>query len=449
MPVDDRRRRRRLRDLLITALVLTALTGLAVLSERHRVSADWTAIGRNSLGEHSRSLLASLEGPVTVTVFAREERLLRSAARELLDRYARVHADFHYGFADPDANPALTRESKAQASGEAVIEYDGRRETLRSLSEASLTAALERLARRGKRWIVYLTGHGERDLRGKRNFDLGRLGDALGQRGYTVQPLPLEAGAEIPRNTALLVIADARVPLPPGVVSGLLDYLAGGGNLLWLREPGDVAEDAGALERALGIERLAGHLEDATAARLYNIDDARFLVVGRYPPHAVTRGLDLQTLFPGVAALAPREDAGGGFEMQPLLRSSGLARRVHASGTDSPASPDSRGTTFAMALTRARAERDAGEQRVIVVGDTDFLANAYIGNGGNLDLGLSMTRWLSGADELVAVRTREAPDLRFEMSQPMMLGLAFGALFVLPMLLLAVGFVVWFRRHRR
>ena len=439
--------RRRLRDGLVTTLVLAALAGLAVLAERHRVSADWTAVGRNTLGERSLSLLDSLKGGVAVTVFAREERLVRAAASELLDRYERAFAAFSYRFVDPDREPELFRESRARRAGDAIVEYEGRSETLRGLSEAGLTAALERLARHGDRWVVALTGHGERDLRGKRNFDLGRFGEALAERGYAVRPLALETSIEIPHNTALLVIADARVSLSSGAVSRLLDYLAAGGNLLWLREPGVDSEAAG-LDRVLGIQRLPGQLEDAAAASLYDLDDARFLVIGRYPPHPVTGALDLQTLFPGAAALAV-DGSDNDFRAQALMRTSPLARRVDPSLAEGFAAVEASGTPFAIALTRTRPDAADGEQRAIVVGDADFLANAYVGNGDNLQLGLAMTRWLSGADELLQVKSREAPDLRFEMSQPMMLGLAFGALFVLPMLLLTAGFVVWYRRHRR
>ena len=212
----DRRWQRRLRAWLVTALALAVLAGLAVLAERHRLTADWTAVGRNSLGERSRSLLASLEGEVRVTVFADEERLTRAAASELLTRYERAHDGFRHRFVDPAREPALARELGVTRADTLVVEYQGRRETVRGYAERTLTAALERLAQRGQRWIVFLAGHGERDPSGQRNFDLGTLGGALAERGYTVQPLHLAASGAVPRNTAVLVLADPRVDLPPG-----------------------------------------------------------------------------------------------------------------------------------------------------------------------------------------------------------------------------------------
>lgn len=440
--MSDKRLARHVRAALATTLALALLAGLAVLAERHRAAWDWTAVGRNTLSERSLSLLAGLQGEIEVIVFASEDRLRRAAATELLSRYERAHPRFDYRFVDPARAPELARELGVTRADTLVVRYGGQREQVRGYAERNLSAALERLARRGERWIVFLGGHGERSPAGDANFDLGRFGEALTERGFRVRTLDLATSGAIPRNTALLVLADPRVPLPPGAVEHLLEHLRDGGNLLWLREPGGGA-DIEPLAALLGVQRLPGVIHDPASASLYRIEDPRVLVVGSYPSHPLLAGLDVETLFPGAAALALAEE-GTGFTGAAVLRTGGAAERVLADGTREAAAAT--GWVFSHALRRQAAER---EQRVLVSGDTDFLANAYVGNGANLQLGLEMVRWLTGADELVGVKTGQAPDLRLELSQPMMLGLAFGALFVLPALLLGAGFVVWFKRHRR
>ena len=105
------------------------------------------------------------------------------------------------------------------------------------------------------------------------------------------------------------------------------------------------------------------------------------------------------------------------------------------------------GARFGYALTRAG--NGGVEQRVAVIGDADFLANSYLGNGGNLQLGLALVRWLTGADAMVGIATRDAPDLRLELSQATMLVIALGALFGMPLLLLATGLIIRTRRRQR
>jgi ABC-type uncharacterized transport system involved in gliding motility auxiliary subunit len=86
---------------------------------------------------------------------------------------------------------------------------------------------------------------------------------------------------------------------------------------------------------------------------------------------------------------------------------------------------------------------------VAVIGDGDFLSNTYLGNSGNLDLGLRLFTWLTGDDELIAITARTAPDATLELSRAATLAIGFGFLFVLPVLLLAAGGRIWYRRRRR
>ena len=90
-----------------------------------------------------------------------------------------------------------------------------------------------------------------------------------------------------------------------------------------------------------------------------------------------------------------------------------------------------------------------GEQRVVVTGDGDFLSNAYLGNGGNLMLGLNIFNWLAHDDSYISINPRPAPDLSLILS-PLAQGfIGFGFLLALPLLLISAGIGVWVRRRRR
>jgi len=89
------------------------------------------------------------------------------------------------------------------------------------------------------------------------------------------------------------------------------------------------------------------------------------------------------------------------------------------------------------------------EQRVVVLGDGDFVSNAYLGNGGNLELALNVIGWLAGDDTLINIPAKAAPDLDFNLSRAAAGLIAFGALLVLPAGLLGTGAVVWHLRRRR
>ena len=86
-------------------------------------------------------------------------------------------------------------------------------------------------------------------------------------------------------------------------------------------------------------------------------------------------------------------------------------------------------------------------QRVVVIGDADFLSNAVVGNGGNLDLGLNLVRWLAQDDALLDIPPRVAPDRQFDLPRPVAVTLGLTFLVILPLACVIAG--VWIRHRRR
>jgi ABC-type uncharacterized transport system involved in gliding motility auxiliary subunit len=85
----------------------------------------------------------------------------------------------------------------------------------------------------------------------------------------------------------------------------------------------------------------------------------------------------------------------------------------------------------------------------VVIGDSDFILNASIGRGVNLDLAGNIFNWLAADDNLLNIRSVQAPDVRLEMNQTLSLVLAVFFLFVLPLGLIVAGVWIWLRRRRR
>ncbi len=449
----------RLQNLLFIALFLGCLGLLAWLSTQYVYRADWTASGRNTLAPATTKLLAILDKPVTITAYATtENEVLRKRISDIVARYQRVKPTINLAFVNPNTDPERTRKEGISADGELVIAYDGRTEKLQDLSEQGLTNTLQRLARQGQRWIAFIQGHGERDPQGQANHDLGNFSSELTKRGFTLQTVNLVTTPTVPDNTHALVIAGPAVNLLPGEVQLIQDYVNTGGNLLWLGDPGPL-HGLEPLAQKLGVELLPGVVVDTTT-QLFGIDNPAFALVVEYPPHAITRNFANLTLFPQAIALEAK--APQGWQSTPFLQT--LPRSWTETGPmEGEISPDTnsgerRGPlTLGVAMTRASPKANAAnpakgngkQQRVIVVGDGDFLSNAFLGNGGNLDLGLAIFNWLSSDDALLNVPAKSAIDTKLNLSRSEMAVISIGALFVIPVLLLLAGLVIWYRRRRR
>lgn len=428
------------------ALLFLTVVGLALwLARDYHVQIDLSRAARNSLSEASVALLATLDQPVKITAFASERKDLRKAIRELIGRYQRHKPDIALEFVSPDADPARVRAAGVQLDGELVVEYGQAREKIQHHSEDGLTNALARLARGSERWLVFVTGHGERSPERQANHDLSLWAGELAKRGIKTRSLALGGDAQIPQNTAVLVITGPQARYLPGEVRKLEDYISRGGNLLWLADPGPLHGLEPLAER-LGVEFQRGVIVDPVSQALTGAS-ATFYVATEYGAHPIVRQFTLTTLFPDTVALAPR--APKDWRAQEFLQTGpnawsetgALTAKIEFTKDRDIPGP----LTFGVALTH---KLDDSEQRVAVIGDGDFLSNTFLANGGNLELGINLVNWAASDDRLLNLPARTAPDLQLDLSQPAQLFIAFGFLFMLPLLLVGAGVFIWWRRRR-
>jgi len=453
----------RLQNIAFVVLFVAAMGLLAWLSTRYTYQADWSAGTRNTLSEPSRLLLDTLKGPIEITAFTGDTGNLRKGIANLVARYQRYKSDIRLEFVDPNQDPERTRAQGISIGGELLISYHGRSEKLQDLSEQGLSNALQRVGRQAQRWIVFLEGHGERNPHGQANHDLGSFVQELERKGLTVQAVNLAQNPSIPLNTTVLVLAGPQVDLLPGETKLIDEYLDKGGNLLWLADPGKQHGLEGIGEH-LGVHFLPGVVVDANT-QLFGIDNPAFALVPEYPNHPITRDLKTLSLFPQAAGIdfkAPPPWQGSEFlttlprtwnETDPL---SGEIRRDE--DRDEHAGPLSLGVSLTRELDNvakpkdSKAETDKEDsvsQRVVVVGDGDFLSNAYLGNGGNLNLGMNIFNWLAHDDSFIAIPAKTAPDTSLNLSKIATGSIGLGFLIVLPLLLLGSGLVIWLKRRKR
>ncbi len=429
-------------------LAATGLTGW--LSTQYNYHADWTENGRNTLSETSVALLGELSQPVVITVFVRETPMLRKHISELVARYQRYKADIELKFVNPDADPQRVREMNITTEGEMVVESGGLQARTRQISEEGISNALQKVLRGGERKIAFLQGHGERDFLGAATYDLSTWAQQLQAKGTQLYGLNLASEAVVADNTSLLVIAGPQADLLPAELVAIQGYLDGGGNLLWLADPGKLFGLSG-IGKQMGLEFLSGTIIDPNVSQvgmqLFGTDDPRMVLVASYGAHPVVSDFDFNTLFP-MARGIEISDAGEWWPTVLLKTLSNVwAENGEVAGSIGFDEGDVAGPlNIGVALSR---ERDGGQQRVVVIGDGDFLSNGYLGVGGNLQLAMNIANWLVSDDALLSIPAKSSSDITLDMDEfeLAMVGLAF--LVVLPLLLLGSGFFIWWRRRRR
>ena len=310
---------------------------------------------------------------------------------------------------------------------------------------------MQRLLRQGERKILFVTGHGERKPNGNANFDWNNFSEKLKIKGITTGLLKLNETPNIP-DAAAIIIASPQTNYLQGEVKLITDYLKRGGNLLWTHEPGDSLFGLKPLADFVGVNFYPGTIVDPTA-QVMNVKDPSFAIITSYPSHAITRDFQYISIFPKAVAI----DFGGvnnNWKISPFLQTvprSWSETGVLKGAIDYNAGVDIVGPlTIGLALTpKADAEKDknVSKQRIVILGDGDFLSNTYLGNQGNLNLGHNIINWISNDDKFISIPSSSAVDSQIVISD--LVGAFIGLLFliILPLGLLISGTYIWYKRR--
>ena len=432
----------------VFVLLLIALAALiAFFAREYRTEYDLTQNARNTISPQTRDVLGKLSGPVKITVFATRQDVrgdARKQVRDFLAPYQRIRPDIAVTFVDPREEPKLAQAAGIRVNGESVIEYNLKSEHLTEYNEQSLVNSLMRLARSGDRLVMVLEGHGERRLSGTANHDLGEFGKQLAAKGFKTNSLNLAVAQDVPANASMLVIASPQVDLQPAEVQKIKQYVQKGGNLLWLIDP-EPLRGLQPVSELLGLVLGPGTVVDPDAARLNA--SPTVAIAASYGRHAITDNFRLNTVFPLARQIGVTE--GGDWRITRLVEVAPRGwlemGKLDATIAFDKARDVPGPVNIAVALERTIKER---AQRVVVVGNGNFLANTFVGNGGNLDLGINMINWLAGDDALIAIQPRPSLDSGLELGRGAQYLILFGFLIFLPLAFVSMGVMIWWRRRK-
>jgi len=443
----------RLQGISFIVLVLVIAGLIFQVSRTYNIEFDWTSSSRHTISEASAKVLEKLESEVKITSYATSGELsnVRHEINNIIKRYQKESDKIILDFVDPRLQPQKTTELGITVDGEMVVEYQGRSEHLKDLSEKSITNLIYRLLRNTDRQILFVTGHGERNPLGQANHDVSIFVDNLSNKGFKVAPLDLAKTLSVPSNTSVLVIASPQVDYLPGETQVIKDYVDGGGNLLWLVEPNKIGflKD---LADYLQIKPIPGLVIDLDIGLLGNDPT---LVLGQYFQHPITEKFSsTQTLFPQVTGIDvnPQE----GWSVTPFVQSvprswieTGKIEGSIKQDDNEKAGP----IIFAFAMTRVMQTGDnkdtEHEQRVIVVGDGDFLSNSFLGLQGNLAMGESIVNWLSHDDDFIDIPPTGAAGTKIVVTPMNFITLGVIFIMLLPVIFIGSGFFIWFRRRKK
>jgi ABC-type uncharacterized transport system involved in gliding motility auxiliary subunit len=85
--------------------------------------------------------------------------------------------------------------------------------------------------------------------------------------------------------------------------------------------------------------------------------------------------------------------------------------------------------------------------RQVLIGDSDFAANGHFRNGNNSALFLTALNWLTAGKEIISVDRKVLVTRRLLLNPEQARFIHVSSIGLLPLLLIAVGGYVWWRRR--
>jgi ABC-type uncharacterized transport system involved in gliding motility auxiliary subunit len=440
-------------------LFLMLVVLLGYFASEYRVAKDITQANRNILTQGSVNVLKQMKAPVNITVYATKDDassgdVFRKGIVDFVARYQRDKKDIRLKFINPSEEPKLAQDAGVKVDGEVVVEYQKRVEHITPpFAEQEFTNLLVRLSRTNQQAVMYLDGHGERNLIGVKNHDLGEFGKQLETKGFKFANPDLTIAQAVPTNGAMLVVASPQVDISEIEAQKIKAYLEAGGNLLWLLDDNDFKGMQNVADY-LGLQVSPGVVLDMASAQ-YGAD-ARVAFASLYGEHPITTNFMLRTLFPEsheVSAVGTDEN---GWKVSKLVEvaPNGWLSSAKLSKGAKPVfneKTDKRGPiNIGVALERIYGKKG---QRVVVMGNANFLSNTFITNGGNLDLGVNIVNWLAGDDNLITIQPMPLKDINVSIPDTDQGRLVAWTVFhsfqyFIPLGFMIAGLYFWWKRRR-
>ncbi|MBI3784048.1 MAG: GldG family protein [Deltaproteobacteria bacterium] len=392
---------------------------LLLLAERHSWRFDLSPTQRFSLAAASLNVAKELRVPVQITAFYNsQEEDQRREMQDTLDLFAKASGKISYRLVDLDRSPALAHKYGVSSVSTGVIESEGKIRLLRLVDEEEITNALLKLTRTQARRVCFITGHGEhspQDSDERKGYS--EIAKSLEKESFETSTLVNVPADGIPTGCTVVVEAGPTKAFLPGEADQLARYIEGGGQLLFLIDPGAPPAAVAFLKR-YGV-RPGDDVVLDERNRLMGTDSS-MLNVPAFNKDVFRTDLDT-AVFPLARTILPDDQEGDDQATEGKYKIVALALSSQESwahvGDGRPPDGNVRfrkdvdhpGPLPVGVMVTARASTSGRLPRLVIYGDSDFASNLSLDWRGNRDVMLSSIALLAEDPTLIAVRHKSQP----------------------------------------
>jgi len=440
-----------------TNLVVYTIIGIAIVvlinwfGTQHTKRWDLTKNQNFSLSPQTVKLVKGLTQDVTIYVFDQNQRFQTEG--DLLNLFPEASHRVSVRYVDPNRDPALAKEFAVRSYGTTVVAAGDKHFEAQSNDEQGVTNALIRVLK-GQSVIYFVQGHGEHDPSGTESDGYSELKKALDNENDKVATITLLQTMQIPGDATAVVIAGPQHDYLPQEVDVLQKYLADGGRVLLLLDPGVELPDLAKLTSDYNFTVQNDLVIDQNPiAQIFGTRPEMPLIT-KYGSSPITEPLrNTATLFPLARSFEVSKNYKPGVSVDSLCDTSpesfGVANfnpSMHEirfrPGTDLKGP-----LTVAVSVDLSSSTEGKPDARLVAFGSSRLASNSVLNFQGNRDLVLNAVDWLTANESMMSIRPKPPESQHLNLTAQQMNAVLLR-LIAVPVVIIGAGILVWWGRRQ-
>jgi hypothetical protein len=434
-----------------------AAVALERLAVRADLRADLTADARYSISPATRAAIDALPGPLVATLYVDAEDNRARSSRLLLQTLAAGDDRIEMRERILDEVPQDVDRYGLSSSNTVVLSTGERWEVVTRPTEGAIYEGLRRLSGDVGLTVYVARGEGEGDIQRGDDAGFSGLAAALATEGFVVRDFVTAAASGFPDEAAVLLLLGPQRPLRAESLAALEAWLARGGRLVALLDPGSETGLEALLAR-WGFDLPDAVVVDPASGPVEGDPPGVNPIAFQFASHPITQGLDATRMIffrkarPVLAARKPQPED----ELRALVFASRRAWLApNASAVQRGAAPERPAEIeedYWPLLSVGRFPRRledgrAVEARIAVFGDADFAANRSLRALYNLDLLMNTLHWAAQREDAITLRPKTLTPDQYPLTPQQSLDMLYGVGLLIPQLCLAAAAFTWWRRR--
>ena len=437
---------------LVIILVLAILAMVNFFLARHTWRVDTTSSGVFSLSDQTVKVLKGLDKEVKVIAFVKD--LNKEYIEDRLKEYEHFSKYMKWEVVDPDEKPGMAKKYKVKEYGSLVVSCEGLEELIPNANEESITNAIIKVSREGKKRVYFISGHGEASISNEDRDGFSNAKKAIEDQNYEVFDLFLANKDSIPADASVLVLSGPKKEVFQHELEMITDYLNDGGSALFMLDP-NPGEGLADYMRNWYIDVGDNLVVDASGMGRFFGAGPDIPLVTQYGEHPIVKDMgNYMTFFPMTRSILPMNvEENGDIQVEELAKTSPRSYgvidvdEIYRTGKVSIGPNDMKGPINVACATTMNVKGKREKARIVTVGDSDFASNTYFGNQANGDFFMNIVSWLLADEDLISVRPK-APETRLVNMTPAQSKTVFWlTVVILPAIAFGIGILVFIRRR--